>query len=84
MPRRLASDSVNRTARSSPTLPPSTRPMLSKERLPQTEHTSPALSLMTSQSAHNTAFCKGTVFRLDSGFAPASIIPFGCCLQVQP
>jgi hypothetical protein len=39
---------------------------------------------MTSQSAHNTAFCKGTVFRLDSGFAPASIIPFGCCLQVQP
>jgi len=45
-----------RTARSSPIVPPNTRPRLSRERLPHTTQVSPALSLMTSQLAHSTAF----------------------------
>src|ERR1700678_1079005 len=43
--------------------------MLNSERLPQTRHVSCGLSLTTSHSAHNTAFCKATAFnhRLLSG-----------------
>src|SRR5271166_5156044 len=57
------------TARSSPMLPPSTRSRLSSERLPHTAQTSPALSLMTSQSAHSTALIRLIVdgYPLDSG-----------------
>src|SRR5580692_1485147 len=37
--------------------------MLNSERLPQTRHVSCGLSLTTSHSAHNTAFCKATALR---------------------
>jgi hypothetical protein len=38
-------------------LPPKIRAMLNSEWLPHTMQTSSGLSLMTSNSAHNTAFC---------------------------
>jgi hypothetical protein len=38
------------------------RDILNKERLPQIRHWSCGLSLTTSHSAHNTAFCRATAF----------------------
>jgi hypothetical protein len=44
-------------------LPPRIRQILTSERLPQTIQMSCGLSLTTSHSAHNTAYCRATVFR---------------------
>src|ERR1700722_10491067 len=46
--------------------------MLNSERLPQTRHVSSGLSLTTSHSAHNTAFCKATALRHRPFSAPSS------------
>jgi hypothetical protein len=43
--------------------PPNSREMFMSERLPQTRQWSWGLSLTTSQSAHNTAFCKQIEFK---------------------
>ena len=44
-------------------LPPNIRAMLNSERLLQTRHVSCGLSLTTSHSAHNTAFCRAIAVR---------------------
>ena len=52
-----------KVARSTGRVPPSIRDMLTSDRLPQTIHRSCGLSLTTSHSAHNTAFCRATALR---------------------
>jgi len=66
-----------RVARFLERFPPNTRAMLKSERLPQTRHISWGLSLTTSHSAHNTAFCSATALRTRprSG-APSTSEPF--------
>ena len=44
-------------------LPPRIRQILTSERLPRTMQMSCGLSLTTSHSAHNTAYCSDTAFR---------------------
>lgn len=46
-------------------VPPSTHDTLNSERLPQTQQVSCGLSLITSQSAQSTAFCKQTALRFE-------------------
>src|ERR1700733_4082531 len=46
--------------------------MLNSERLPQTRHVSCGLSLTTSHSAHNPAYCKATALRHRPFSAPSS------------
>jgi hypothetical protein len=58
---------VIRAVRCLGSFPPSTRAMLNRDWLPQTKHLSCGLSLITSHSAHNTAFCKATVLRTRLG-----------------
>jgi len=53
-------------------LPPSTREMLNRDRLPQTRHLSCGLSVTQSHSAHKTAFCRQTALK-DRSCPPLSL-----------
>ena len=64
-------------------IPPKRREMLNSERLPQTRHWSCGLSLTTSHSAHNTAFCKEIEFSGRSSSARI-LIPELFILTPQP
>jgi hypothetical protein len=63
----LSGSCVTKVARLLGSSPPKIRAMPNSEWLPQTMPTSCGLSLMTSHSAHNTAFCSGR-------FAPVETI----------
>src|SRR5271157_1216278 len=58
--RTLSLSTCTRAARSPSMLPPSTRPRLNNDRLPQISHLSLALLLTISQSAQSTASSRGT------------------------
>lgn len=60
--------------------PPSTHARLSSEWLPHTRQASWGLSLITSQSAHRTAFCNWIVFK--SGFPDSmALVPWSLTLH---